>query len=83
VNAHLQDGRNVRISTDPHKWTPEMPPLTACVRGFGALERVYQPERLLHPLRRTGSRGANQWERITWADALDEVARQMRRVRET
>jgi len=83
VNAHVQDGRIVRISTDPRKWTPEMPPLTACVRGFGALERVYHPERLLHPLRRTGSRGADQWERITWADALDEVARQMRRVRDT
>ena len=83
VNAHVQDGRIVRISTDPRKWTPAMPPLTACVRGFGALDRVYHPERLLHPMRRTGSRGADQWERITWADALDEVARQMRRVRET
>lgn len=40
VNAHVQDGRIVRISTDPRKWTPEMPPLTACVRGFGALKRV-------------------------------------------
>jgi hypothetical protein len=40
VNAHVQDGRIVRISTDPRKWTPEMPPLTACVRGFGALERT-------------------------------------------
>jgi anaerobic dimethyl sulfoxide reductase subunit A len=83
VNAHVQDGRIVRISTDPRKWTPEMPPLPACVRGFDALERVYHPERLLHPLRRTGPRGANQWERITWADALDEVAGQIRRVRET
>jgi anaerobic selenocysteine-containing dehydrogenase len=43
VNAHVQAGRIVRISTDPRKWTPEMSPLTACVRGFGALERVYHP----------------------------------------
>ena len=40
VNAHVQDGRIVRIGTDPSKWTSEMPPLTACVRGFGALERT-------------------------------------------
>ena len=37
VNAHVRDGRIVRISTDPRKWTPEVPPLHACVRGFGQL----------------------------------------------
>ena len=83
VNAHVQDGRIVRISTDPRRWTPEMPPLTACVRGFGAIERLYHPERVTHPLRRVGPRGSGQWARVGWDEALDEVARQMRRVRET
>src|SRR5262245_22410166 len=83
VNAHVANGRIVRISTDPRKWTPEVPPLTACVRGFGAMERVYHPERLLHPMRRKGARGEGEWERVTWTEALDEVARQMRRVRDT
>src|SRR6185436_12901064 len=40
VNAHVRDGRIVRISTDPRKWTPEVAPLHACVRGFGQLERL-------------------------------------------
>src|SRR5262249_40017650 len=71
------------ISTDPRKWTPEVPPLHACVRGFGQLERVNHPDRLLHPLRRTGPRGSGQFERVGWNEALDEVARQMRRVRDT
>ncbi len=83
VNAHVRDGRIVRISTDPRRWTPEVPPLHACVRGFGQLERVYHPDRLQHPLRRSGPRGAGQFERITWDEALDEVARQMRRIRDT
>jgi anaerobic dimethyl sulfoxide reductase subunit A len=83
VNAHVRDGRIVRISTDPRRWTPEMPPLTACVRGFGAAERLYHPDRLMHPLRRVGPRGQGHWERISWDEALDEVARQMRRVRDT
>jgi anaerobic dimethyl sulfoxide reductase subunit A len=82
VNAHVRDGRIVRISTDPRRWTPEVPPLHACVRGFGQVERVNHPDRLMHPLRRTGPRGSGQFERITWDEALDEVARQMRRVRE-
>jgi len=83
VNAHVRDGQIVKISTDPRKWTPEMPPLHACVRGFGQLERVNHPDRLRHPLRRTGPRGSGQFERITWDEALDEVARQMLRVRDT
>jgi anaerobic dimethyl sulfoxide reductase subunit A len=83
VNAHVRDGRIVRISTDPRKWTPEVPPLHACVRGFGQLERVNHPDRLLHPLRRTGPRGSGQFERVGWDEALDEVAAQMLRVRDT
>ena len=83
VNAHVREGRIVKISTDPRKWTAEMPPLHACVRGFGQMERVNHPDRVRYPLRRTGPRGAGQFERISWDEALDAVARQMRRVRDT
>jgi DmsA/YnfE family anaerobic dimethyl sulfoxide reductase A subunit len=82
VNAHVRDGQIVKISTDPRRWTPEMPPLHACVRGFGQLERVNHPDRLRHPLRRSGPRGSGQFERISWDAALDEVAHEMRRVRD-
>ncbi len=81
VNAHVKDGAIVRISTDPRKWTPEMPPLTACVRGFGAAERVNHPDRLRYPLRRVGPRGSGAFERVSWDEALDEVAAQMLRIR--
>src|SRR5438034_905456 len=83
VNAHVRDGQIVKISTDPRRWTPELPPLHACVRGFGAAERVNHPDRLLHPLRRVGARSEGRFERISWDEALAEVARQMRRVRDT
>src|SRR5687767_12566421 len=37
-------------------------------------ERVHHPERLLMPLRRKGAKGSGDWQRISWEDALDEVA---------
>ncbi len=82
VNAHVKDGRIVRISTDPRKWTFEMPPLTACARGFGAADRVNHPDRLRYPMRRVGPRGSGAYERVSWDDALDEVAAQMLRIRD-
>jgi anaerobic dimethyl sulfoxide reductase subunit A len=81
VNAHVADGRIVKISTDPQRWTPELAPLTACARGVGQIERTYHPDRLKYPLRRVGPRGSGQFERISWDAALDEVARELKRVR--
>jgi anaerobic dimethyl sulfoxide reductase subunit A len=82
VNAHVVDGRIARISSDPRKWEADLPPLQACARGFGQIERVYHPDRLQHPLRRTGLRGSGQFERISWEEALDEAARELLRVRD-
>src|SRR5579863_4116243 len=83
VNAHVRDDRIVHISTDMRRWNPEHPPLPACARGVGQIERTYHPDRLQHPMRRVGPRGSGQFERITWDEALDEVARELLRVRST
>jgi anaerobic dimethyl sulfoxide reductase subunit A len=83
VNAHVSDGRIVHISTDARRWNPAHPPLPACARGVGQIERTYHPDRLKYPMRRAGPRGSGQFERITWDEALDTVARNMLRIRET
>ncbi len=83
VNAHVRDGRIVHISTDARRWNPQHPPLPACARGVGQIERTYHPDRLQYPMRRTGPRGSGQFERITWDEALDSVAGEMLRVRNT
>ncbi|MDP2700908.1 MAG: molybdopterin-dependent oxidoreductase, partial [Candidatus Rokubacteria bacterium] len=69
--------RSWEISTAPGKWTAELPPLHACVRGFGQVERVYYPDRLKQPLRRKGPRGSGRFEPMSWDAALDEVAREV------
>lgn len=83
VNAHVRDDRIVRITTDARRWNPDHPPLAACARGVGQIERTYHPDRLQHPMRRVGPRGSGQFERISWDEALDEVAHQLLRVRDT
>ena len=57
VNAHVVDDKVVRISTDPARWQPELPPLHACARGVGQIERLYHKDRLKYPMRRTVPRG--------------------------
>lgn len=83
VNAHVRDGRIVHISTDMRRWNPQHPPLPACARGVGQIERVYHPDRLQYPMRRIGPRGAGEWQRLSWDEALDTVAHEMVRVRDT
>jgi anaerobic selenocysteine-containing dehydrogenase len=67
----VRDGRAVAVRGDPdHPITRGW--LCAKVRPY--LDHVYHPGRLLRPLRRTGPKGADRWERVTWPDALAEIA---------
>ena len=45
-----------------------------CAKVARYAERVHHPDRLMHPMRRTGEKGGGSWQQISWDDALDEVA---------
>lgn len=48
-----------------------------CPKVNRFLDRVYHPDRLLHPLVRVGPKGSARYERATWDEALDLVAREL------
>ena len=45
-----------------------------CPKVNRFIDRVYDPNRLLHPLRRVGPKGSGAFEEISWDDALGEIA---------
>lgn len=47
---------------------------TLCAKVNHYLERVYHPDRVLHPLKRVGPKGSGQFERTSWEEALRDVA---------
>jgi DMSO reductase family type II enzyme molybdopterin subunit len=45
-----------------------------CQKGACYTHLMYEPSRVVHPLRRVGERGSGRWKRVTWDAALEEVA---------
>jgi anaerobic dimethyl sulfoxide reductase subunit A len=78
LKVHLRDGAIAKIETDDG----EEPQVRACLRGRAYRQRVYSPERLTFPMKRVGTRGEGKFERISWDEALDTVASELRRVKE-
>src|SRR6202035_830202 len=51
-----------------------------CAKVNHYLERVYHADRLLYPLRRRGPKGSGDFERISWDEALDEIAERWQQI---
>ncbi len=93
LKALVVEGTVVRLKTDDtHPDSPDYPQQRACVRGRSQRGQVFAPDRLKYPMRRLhwspgggdrSLRGRDEWVRISWDEALDLVASEIRRVRDT
>jgi len=72
-----ENGRGTKLRGNPAH------PVTRgflCGKVARYLEREYSPSRLLYPMRRAGPKGDGRFARISWDDALDEIAEKLRAI---
>ena len=75
---HVRDGILFKVEGDPQS------PLNhgrLCPIGTVTVDLVNHPDRLQYPQRRLGPRGSGQWMRISWDEALDEIAERLLAIR--
>ncbi|MFC2032098.1 molybdopterin-dependent oxidoreductase [Chloroflexota bacterium] len=77
--VHVRDGKILRIETDDGK----EPQYRSCLKGRAYRQRVYAPDRLKFPMKRAGARGEGKFQRISWDEALDTVATELNRIKES
>jgi anaerobic selenocysteine-containing dehydrogenase len=78
--ATVENGRVIRL--DPDDDHPNGGVM--CIKGKAAPELVYHPDRLNYPLKRTRPKGDSDpgWQRVSWEEALDEIARRILEIRD-
>jgi anaerobic selenocysteine-containing dehydrogenase len=83
ILVHVENGKIVKVTGNP-----SAPYGVWCGRHFQdddgrpAIEYHYHADRLNYPLKREGERGEGKWKRISWDQALDEVAAKLCELKE-
>jgi len=91
--AFVVDGVVVKQKTDDtHADSPDFPQQRGCARGRSQRQQVYGADRIKYPMKRKNwapgggkkeLRGKDEWVRISWDEALDIVASELKRIKET
>lgn len=79
ILVHIKDGEITKIEGDPDA------PLNMgalCRKAEASLEFMNHPDRIRHPLMRSGQRGEGKWREVSWDEALGRIADEMSRAKE-
>ena len=73
----VEDGIAIRVQGNPaHPHTDGV----LCTKVSRYAQRTYHPERLLHPLKRTGPKGSGQFAPVSWESALADIAASLKAI---
>ena len=82
LKGTVVDGKLVRVEGNDQHSKPK-----PCLKGLTSVQNVYDPNRLLYPVKRTNpKKGIGEdpgWERISWDEALETIAAKFNEVKET
>lgn len=76
IQGYVIDGRLVKVGGNPEDPNNGK---SLCAKGQSGPTINNYPERVLFPMKRVGKRGEGKWQRITWDEAHDEIARRIRK----
>lgn len=90
--SYVEDGKVIYQKTDDlHEDTRDYPQQRGCARGRALRQMIFGADRLKYPLKRKHwkpgggereLRGKDEWERISWEEALDIIASETTRIKE-
>lgn len=79
IIGYVEDGRLVKIGGQLNSIRTEG---ALCAKAQAGVNQVYDPDRVLYPMRRVGARGEGQWKRVSWDEALSELADRLQKLRD-
>jgi thiosulfate reductase/polysulfide reductase chain A len=82
LRATVAGGRLVKVDPDPSQYPGDPSIQRGCRRWRVAEEFIDHPQRVNFPLKRKGERGSGQWQRLSWDEALDEIAAKLAQLKE-
>ncbi|MHC4686898.1 MAG: molybdopterin-dependent oxidoreductase, partial [Planctomycetota bacterium] len=75
----IEDGRLVKLEGHPDSIRGLG---KICSKGAAGINQLYDPDRILYPMKRAGKRGEGKWKRISWDEALAELTTRLKKLRD-
>jgi len=77
--GYVENGRLVKLEGQPDSIRGLG---KICAKGAAGINQLYDPDRVLYPMKRAGKRGEGKWKRISWDEALTELSGRLKKLRD-